>query len=290
MATQVKDSSDRIGVHKNRDRNRGTGTLSTSGEEGLVKTLIRGLVRTGGIYADARMAADQESNPAKREMREYAAEKAKSALLEDIAAANGYIEVLKGKIEESRNGSNGAAEKEQEVPTERTDLEQVIPEEDEIPKVDEAELTVEETAPELEDEPIQVSEQEGPEEELEIEEIVTQEEEEVVEETESVEEMFGLAKGTADAISEVLFGGSRNAIEPNERLNKRNLEKIALVLDALDIDEAEIEDRIEAFLRHKGFDDEAIIEETVGAVIDLWREYQQAEADLPEELEEMDNS
>ena len=107
---------------------------------------------------------------------------------------------------------------------------------------------------------------------------MTQEEAEPVEETESVEEMFGLAKGTANAISEVLFSGSRNTIEPNERLTKRNLEKIALLLDALDIDEVEIKDRTEAFLRHKGVDDEAIIEETIEAVTALWREYQQDDA------------
>ena len=266
MAKQVKDA-----------QNGGINTPSSSGEEGLVKALIRGLVRTGGIYADARMAADQESNPAKREMREYAAEKAKSALLEDIAAANGYIEVLKGKIEESRNGSNAKVEKEKEAPTEETDAQQAIREADEQPNVDAAESAVEEVPAELEDEPIQVTETEGAAEaeEKEAEDTVTQAEEEPVEETESVEEMFGLAKGTADAISEVLFGGSRNGIEPNERLTKRNLGKIALVLDALDIDEVEIKERTEAFLRHKGFDDEAIVEETIEAVIDLWREYQQ---------------
>ena len=269
MAKQVRDA-----------QSGGVNTASSSGEEGLVKALIRGLVRTGGIYADARLAADQESNPAKREMREYAAEKAKSALLEDIAAANGYIEVLKGKIEESKNGSNGAAEKEEEAPTEETEAQQAMREDDEKPKVDEVEPAVEEVPTELEDEPIQVAEEEGAAEaeEKEAEDTATQEEEEPVEETESVEEMFGLAKGTADAISEVLFSGSRSAIEPNERLNKRNLEKIALVLDALDIDEVEIKDRIEAFLQHKGFDDEAIIEETIEAVIDLWREYRQDNA------------
>ena len=282
MAMQVKDS-----------RNGGINTPSSSGEEGLVKTLIRGLVRTGGIYADARMAADQELNPEKREMREYAAEKAKSALLEDIAAANGYIEVLKGKVEESRNGSNAKAGKE-EAATEETDLQQAIRENDEELTSDEAEPTVEEAPPELEDESSRVPEEEAgaaEAEETETEDTATQEEEEIVEETESVEEMFGLAQGTADAISELLFSGSQNAIEPNERLNKRNLEKIALVLDALDIDEAEIKDRTEAFLRHKGFDDEAIIEETIEAVLNLWQQYQQDD-DPPEEeeTEQTDNS
>ena len=284
MAMQVKDS-----------RNGGINTPSSSGEEGLVKTLIRGLVRTGGIYADARMAADQELNPEKREMREYAAEKAKSALLEDIAAANGYIEVLKGKVEESRNGSNAKAGKEEEAATEETDLQQAIRENDEELTSDEAEPTVEEAPPELEDESSRVPEEEAgaaEAEETETEDTATQEEGEIVEETESVEEMFGLAQGTADAISELLFSGSQNAIEPNERLNKRNLEKIALVLDALDIDEAEIKDRTEAFLRHKGFDDEAIIEETIEAVLNLWQQYQQDDDDPPEEeeTEQTDNS
>ena len=284
MAMQVKDS-----------RNGEINTPSSSGEEGLVKTLIRGLVRTGGIYADARMAADQELNPEKREMREYAAEKAKSALLEDIAAANGYIEVLKGKVEESRNGSNAKAGKEEEAATEETDLQQAIRENDEELTGDEAEPTVEEAPPELEDESSRVPEEEAgaaEAEETETEDTATQEEgEEIVEETESVEEMFGLAQGTADAISELLFSGSQNAIEPNERLNKRNLEKIALVLDALDIDEAEIKDRTEAFLRHKGFDDEVIIEETIEAVLNLWKGYQQDD-DPPEEeeTEQTDNS
>ena len=285
MAMQVKDS-----------RNGGINTPSSSGEEGLVKTLIRGLVRTGGIYADARMAADQELNPEKREMREYAAEKAKSALLEDIAAANGYIEVLKGKVEESRNGSNAKAGKEEEAATEETDLQQAIRENDEELTSDEAEPTVEEAPPEPEDESSRVPEEEAgaaEAEETETEDTATQEEgEEIVEETESVEEMFGLAQGSADAISELLFSGSQNAIEPNERLNKRNLEKIALVLDALDIDEAEIKDRTEAFLRHKGFDDEAIIEETIEAVLNLWQQYQQDDDDPPEEeeTEQTDNS
>ena len=262
MATQVKDT-----------QNREIDAPSSSGEEGLVKALIRGLVRTGGIYADARMAADQESNPSRREMREYAAEKAKSALLEDIAAANGYIEMLKGKIQESKNGSNAEAEKEEEALTEGTDPQQAIREDDEKPMSDEAEEvvnpTVEETPPEPEDESSQVAEEDVEEaQETETEDTATQEK------TESVEEMFGLAKGTADAISEVLFGGSRNVIEPNQKLNKRNLEKIALVLDALGIDEAKIKDRTEAFLRHKGFDDEAIINETIETVANLWREYQ----------------
>ena len=272
-----------------------TKSPSPGGEEGVVKTLIRGLVRTGGMYADARMAADQESNPAKREMREYAAEKARSALLEDIAAANGYIEILKGKVEESKNGSNAKEEPEAQAATEETDLQGEIGEDNEEPTCEEAEPAVDPTAdattPEPEDECNRVVEEEdaAETEDTETEDAVTPEEAVPVDETESVEEMFGLAKGTADAISEVLFSGSRNAIEPNERLNKRNLEKIALVLDALDIDEAEIKDRTEAFLRHKGFDDEAIIEETVEAVTNLWREYQQ-EDDLPEETEETDNS
>ena len=137
MTTQVKNSRNG-GKHA---QNGGINTPSSSGEEGLVKALIRGLVRTGGIYADARLAADQELNPAKREMREYAAEKAKSALLEDIAAANGYIEVLKGKIEEARNGSNLAAEKEEEAPTKETDGQQAMREDDEKPKVDAAEAS-----------------------------------------------------------------------------------------------------------------------------------------------------
>ena len=284
MATQVKNT-----------RNRGIDTPASGEEEGLVKALIRGLVRTGGIYADARIAADQESNPAKREMREYAAEKAKLALLEDIAAANGYIEVLKVKIEASKNGSNAGAEKEEETPAEGADPQQAIPEDDEEPRGDEAEEvvdpTVEEAPPEPEDESSQVSEEDVEEaQETEIEDTATQEKAEIVEETESVEEMFGLAKGTADTISEVLFSGSRNAIEPNERLNKRNLEKIALLLDALDLEEAELKDRTEAFLRHKGFDDEAIIEETVEAVTNLWREYQQDDDDPPEEPEQAEDS
>ena len=262
MAMQIENSDDRIGATK---------ALSSGGEEGLVKALIRGLVRTGGIYADARMAADQESHPEKREMREYAAEKAKAALLEDIAAANAYIEILKGKIEESRNGFVGESAKEDEAATEEADLQEAIRENDEEPSIDETETAVEEALPEREDESNEISEEEGVEEaeEPETEDTATQEE------TEWVEEMFGLAKGTADAISELLFSGSRNTIEPNERLTKRNLEKIALVLDALDIDETEIADRTEAFLRHKGFDDEAIIEETVEAVLNVWKDYQQ---------------
>ena len=204
----------------------------------------------------------------------------KLALLEDIAAANGYIEILKVKVEETKNGSNAGAEKEEESPTEGTDPQQIIREDDEDPKGDEAEAVVdptdEEVPRESDDESSQVSEADVEEaEETETEDSATQEEAEIVEETESVEEMFGLAKGTADAISEVLFGGSRNVIESNQKLNKRNVEKIALVLDALDIDEAEIKDRTEAFLKHKGFDDEAIIEETVEAVTNLWRAYQE---------------
>ena len=258
-----------------------TKSSSPGGEEGVVKTLIRGLVRTGGIYADARMAADQESNPEKREMRESAAEKARSALLEDIAAANGYIEILKGKVEESRNRSNAEEEPEAQAVTEETDLQGEIGEDNEKPICEEAEEVVDPaadaTTPKPEDECNRVLEEgdAAETEEAETEETVTPEEAVPVDETESVEEMFGLAKGTADAISEVLFSGSRNAIEPNERLNKRNLEKIALVLDALGIDEVEIKERTEAFLRYKGFDDEAIIAETVEAVTNLWREYQQ---------------
>ena len=284
MATQVRDGSDKIGVssevrihdvsgQEDRDQNRGIDTLSSS-EEGLVKALIRGLVRTGGIYADARMAADQESNPSKREMREFAAEKAKAALLQDIAAANGYIEILKRKIEESKNGSDAKTEKEAAAATEGTDSQRAIHENDEQPGVDEAEPTVEEAPPEPEDESSPVSEEEG----TATEGAPPQAEAVPVDETESVEEMFGLTKGTADAISELLFSGSRNAIEPNAKLNKRNLEKIAIVLDALAIDEAELKDRTEAFLRHKGFDDEAIIEETIEAVLNLWKSYRQEEA------------
>lgn len=79
-------------------------------------------------------------------------------------------------------------------------------------------------------------------------------------------------------------------IEPNERLSKQNIEKIALVLDALDIDEAEIKNRTEAFLRHRGFDDEAIIEETIEEVVNFWREYQQEDDGPLEETEQADNS
>ena len=104
MAMQIQDS-----------RNGETKWPSSGEEAGVVKALIRELVRTGGIYADARMAADRESNPAKREMREFAAEKAKGALLGDIAAANAYIEILKGTIEESKNGSIVATEREDEA-------------------------------------------------------------------------------------------------------------------------------------------------------------------------------
>ena len=266
MAMQIQDS-----------RNGETKAPSSGGEEGLVKALIRGLVRTGGIYADARLAADQESNPAKREMREFAAEKAKAALLEDIAAANAYIEILKGKVEESRNGSIVETEIEDEAAAEEMDLQEATLENDEKPFTDETETTVEASTPEPKDKSSGVSEEEGAEEteETEAEDTATQEGEEIAEETELVEEMFGLAKGAADAISELLFSGPRNTLEPNERLNKRSLEKIALVLDALDIDEAEIKDRTEAFLRQKGFDDEVVIEEAVEAVENLWKGYQQ---------------
>ena len=266
MAMQIQDS-----------RNGATKAPSAGGEEGLVKALIRGLVRTGGIYADARLAADQESNPATRELREFAAEKAKAALLEDIAAANAYIEILKGKIEESRNGSIVETEIEDEAATEGVDLQEAIREANEKPEADEAETTVEASTPEPEDESSGVLEEGGAEaaEETETEATASQEGENIAEEMESVEEMFGLAKGAADAISELLFSGPRNTLKPNERLNKRSLEKIALVLDALDIDEAEIKDRTEAFLRQKGFDDETIIEETVEAVTNLWQGYQQ---------------
>ncbi|MCE2396877.1 hypothetical protein J4G02_20345 [Candidatus Poribacteria bacterium] len=74
-------------------------------EEGFVKTLVRGLVRGGGIYARARMAADQESDARKKEMRDFAVEKAKLAMQGDIAAANGYIEILKKKIAEAQQRS-----------------------------------------------------------------------------------------------------------------------------------------------------------------------------------------
>ena len=74
-------------------------------EEGFVKTLVRGLVRGGGIYARARMAADQESDARKKEMRDFAVEKAKLAMQGDIAAANGYIEILKKKIAEAEKRS-----------------------------------------------------------------------------------------------------------------------------------------------------------------------------------------
>ena len=74
-------------------------------EEGFVKALVRGLVRGGGIYARARMAADQESDAQKKEMRDFAVEKAKLAMQGDIAAANGYIEILKQKIADAKKGS-----------------------------------------------------------------------------------------------------------------------------------------------------------------------------------------
>ena len=249
---------------------------SMNGEEGLVKTLVRGLIHSGGIYARARLAADQESDPEKREMREFAAERAKMALQEDIATANTYIEILAQKIEGAKNGSTTDPKQEREVSAEIEDLQEEIRDQKEEISDDETDTTTDPTdeadAPESQDESSQVSEEEGAEEEEEEEsdDTVTQ-----AEETEAVEEMFGLAKGTADAISEVLFSGSRNAIEPNEKLSKRNLEKIALVLDALDIDEAEVRDKTRAFLSHKGFDDEAIIEETIEAVTNLWKGYQQ---------------
>lgn len=75
-------------------------------EEGFVKTLVRGLVRGGGIYARARMAADQESDVRKKEMRDFAVEKAKLAMQDDIAAANGYIEILKQKIADAQKKSD----------------------------------------------------------------------------------------------------------------------------------------------------------------------------------------
>jgi len=75
-------------------------------EEGFVKTLVRGLVRGGGIYARARMAADQESDARKKEMRNFAVEKAKLAMQDDIAAANGYIEILKQKIADAQKKSD----------------------------------------------------------------------------------------------------------------------------------------------------------------------------------------
>ena len=74
-------------------------------EEGFVKTLVRGLVRGGGIYARARMAVDKESDARRKEMRQFAVEKAKQGLQSDIAAANGYIEILKKKIAEAQERS-----------------------------------------------------------------------------------------------------------------------------------------------------------------------------------------
>ena len=115
----------------------------------------------------------------------------------------------------------------------------------------------------------------GAEDEEEIEEATTQTEETEVDEAEVVAEMFGLPKATADVISELLFSGTRNAIQPNQRLDRRHLEKIALLLDAIDIDETEVKERTQAFLLHKGFDHEAIIQETIEAVINLWQQYQQ---------------
>ena len=55
MTTQIEDA--RNGVEN---------PPPSTGEEGLVKTLVRGLVQSGGIYANARMAADQESEAQKR--------------------------------------------------------------------------------------------------------------------------------------------------------------------------------------------------------------------------------
>ncbi len=82
-------------------------------EEGFVKTLVRGLVRGGGIYARARIAADKESDARRKEMREFAVEKAKQGLQSDIAAANGYIEILKKKIAEAEGGSTAHPEGEE---------------------------------------------------------------------------------------------------------------------------------------------------------------------------------
>ena len=261
MATQVENSR------------------SSTGEEGLVKTLVRGLVRSGGMYANARMAADQESDAEKKERHQLAAEKAKSALLEDIAAANEYIETLKQKIEEARNEPTAALDEESEEPPQTEDLQEEILEQDEETDIDEADevidTIVEEDTLESEDESVPVPEEVGTEGEEETEDTTTETEEAEIGEAEVVAEMFGLAKATADVISELLFSGSRNAIEPNEKLTQRNIEKIALVLDAIEIDEAEVRDRTWAFLLHKGFEDEEIIEETVEAVISLWQQYQQ---------------
>ena len=280
MATQVENSR------------------SSTGEEGLVKTLVRGLVRSGGMYANARMAADQESDAEKKERHQLAAEKAKSALLEDIAAANEYIETLKQKIEEARNEPTAALDEESEEPPQTEDLQEEILEQDEETDIDEADEVIDtiveedtlesedESVPvpeevgtkgeeESEDESVPVSEEVGTEGEEETEDTTTETEEAEIGEAEVVAEMFGLAKATADVISELLFSGSRNAIEPNEKLTQRNIEKIALVLDAIEIDEAEVRDRTWAFLLHKGFEDEEIIEETVEAVISLWQQYQQ---------------
>ena len=259
MAAQIEDS-----------RNGGVDAPSVNREAGLVKTLVRGLVRSGGIYANARMAADQESDAQKKEIHEFAAEEAKSALLEDIAAANEYIETLKQKIEEARNESTADPNeaREESAPTEEMsdkneqqtaygqDEEIGINETDEI-----TDTTVEEDTFESEDKSVSVLE-EAEAEETEVDEAAV------------VAEMFGLAKATADVISELLFSGYRNTIAPDERLTRRKLEKIALILDAIDIDETEVRERTRAFLLHKGFEEEAIIEETVEAVRNLWQQHQ----------------
>ena len=266
MATRIEDSR------------------SLTGEEGLVKTLVRGLVRSGGIYANARMAADQESDAEKKEVHESAADQAKSTLLEDIAAANEYIETLKQKIEEARNESTAAVDEEDEASPQTEEVEEAVLEQEqetEETEVDEADeitdVAVEEDTSESEDESVPVSEEAGTDEAEAIEDVAAETEETEIDETEDVAEMFGLAKGTADAISELLFSGPRNPIEPDEKLTQRNIEKIALVLDAIEIDEAEVRDRTWAFLLHKGFEDEAIIEETIEAIVDLWRQYQQGD-------------
>ena len=263
MATQVETS-----------RNGIINAPSTNREEGLVKTLVRGLVRSGGIYANARMAADQESDAEKKQVHERAAEKAKSALLEDIAAANEYIDTLKQKIAAAKNEStanpNEAREESAQTTISEQDEEIGIDETDEI-----IDPTVEEDTPESESESVSVLEEVGTEGEESIEDIAAQTAETEVDEAAVVAEMFGLAKATADVISELLFSGSRNAIEPNQRLTRRTLEKIALILDAIDIDETEVRDRTRAFLLHKGFDADEIIEETVEAVLTLWQQYQE---------------
>lgn len=297
MAMQIENSSDQIvrsetgGSLENRDRNSVEDSPSVNREEGLVKRLVRGLVRSGGIYANARMAADQESDAEKRDMHALTAERAKSALLDDIAAANEYIETLKQKIEEARNESTAAVDEEDEASPQTEDVEEAVleqeeeTEETEVNEADEiTDVAVEEDTSESEDESVPVSEEAGTDEAEAIEDVAAETEETEIDEAEDVAEMFGLAKGTAEAISELLFSGPRNPIEPNEKLTQRNIEKIALVLDAIGIDEAEVRDRTRAFLLHKGFEDEAIIEETVEAVINLWRQYQQEDDNAPEDV------